>query len=36
MYCNSLRTAVFAATLSEYLTKGTLLSLENTSDMLGS
>jgi len=35
MYCNSLRTAVFAAALSEYLTKGTLLSLENTSDMLG-
>ncbi|KAE9400451.1 translin [Gymnopus androsaceus JB14] len=35
MYCNSLRTAVFAAALSEYLTQGTLISLQSTSDMLG-
>ncbi|KAJ4482135.1 translin [Lentinula aciculospora] len=35
MWCNSLRTAVFAAALSEFLTKGTLISLESTSDMLG-
>ncbi|KAJ3716911.1 translin [Lentinula raphanica] len=35
MWCNSLRTAVFAAVLSEYLTKGILLSLESTSAILG-
>ncbi|KIK69522.1 hypothetical protein GYMLUDRAFT_33896 [Collybiopsis luxurians FD-317 M1] len=35
MWCNSLRTAVFAAALSEYLTKGTLISLESTSELLG-
>ncbi|KAJ4491375.1 translin [Lentinula edodes] len=35
MWCNSLRTAVFAAALSEYLTNGTLISLESTSNTLG-
>ncbi|KAJ3747264.1 translin [Lentinula detonsa] len=35
MWCNSLRTAVFAAALSEYLTKGSLISLESTSNILG-
>jgi hypothetical protein len=36
MWCNSLRTAVFAATLIEYLTSRTLLSLQATKEVLGS
>ncbi|KAF5311264.1 hypothetical protein D9758_018757 [Tetrapyrgos nigripes] len=35
MWCNSLRTAVFAAVLIEYLTNGTLLSLKTTNEILG-
>ncbi|KAF5385736.1 hypothetical protein D9757_005458 [Collybiopsis confluens] len=34
-YCNSLRQAVFAAALSEYLTTGTLISLGDASEILG-
>ncbi|EEB99680.1 hypothetical protein MPER_00594, partial [Moniliophthora perniciosa FA553] len=35
MWCNSLRTTVFVAALSQYLTNGSLLSLRATSDILG-
>ncbi|KAK7056795.1 Protein phosphatase 2C 2 [Paramarasmius palmivorus] len=35
MWCNSLRTTVFVAALSQYLTEGTLISLQATSDILG-
>ncbi|KAF9077695.1 Translin [Rhodocollybia butyracea] len=35
MWCNSLRSAIFAAALSLYLTKGTLISLQGTSEILG-
>ncbi|KAF5369585.1 hypothetical protein D9758_002681 [Tetrapyrgos nigripes] len=35
MWCNSLRTAVFAAVLIKYLTNGTLLSLKTTNEILG-
>ena len=36
MWCNSLRSAVFSATLVEYLRSGTLLTLPQVSDILGS
>ncbi|KAK1229882.1 hypothetical protein PQX77_007054 [Marasmius sp. AFHP31] len=35
MWCNSLRTTVFVASLCQYLTDGTLVSLKQTSDILG-
>ncbi|KAG7088419.1 hypothetical protein E1B28_012415 [Marasmius oreades] len=35
MWCNSLRTTVFVASLCHYLTEGTLISLKQTSDILG-
>lgn len=36
MWTNSLRTAVFAATLVEYLQDGALLSLQQVAEILGS
>lgn len=36
MWTNSLRTAVFAATLAEYLQGGALLSLQQVAETLGS
>lgn len=36
MWSNSLRTAVFAATLIEYLTNGTLITLPHVAQVLGS
>ncbi|KAJ8080564.1 Translin-1 [Marasmius tenuissimus] len=35
MWCNSIRTTVFVASLCQYLTDGTLVSLKQTSDILG-
>uniref|UniRef100_A0A0W0F3L2 Translin n=1 Tax=Moniliophthora roreri TaxID=221103 RepID=A0A0W0F3L2_MONRR len=35
MWCNSLRTTVFVAALSQYLTDGSLISLRATSNILG-
>ncbi|KAF9267417.1 Translin [Marasmius fiardii PR-910] len=35
MWCNSLRTIVFASALCQYLVEGTLISLKQASDILG-